>query len=179
MIQRREAKQLSSANEWSLISSSLPPTLETLSLVRLKAKITRARKLRGKYQDLFRRQKLSSRSIMSGAPDERLNVRTRRKKQMFDEAVGRLQLQLGKVNAGAKVSSRTATPKRAKTSMRSVRSKSERRSGRNRRSLRDQAASPATYKSAKREAAGHKRRHGRAAASTRRKQSKRDSMNRH
>ena len=99
MIQRTEARRLSAKNEWSLISSSLPPALQALSAVRLKSKIVRARKLRQKYQDLYRRQKLSSRSRMTGTPHERLNVRTFRKKQMFEEAMVRLQLQLRKVSA--------------------------------------------------------------------------------
>src|SRR5689334_8829545 len=99
MIQRTEARQLSAKNEWSLISSSLPPALGTLSVARLKSKIVRARKLRQKYQDLYRRQKLSSRSRITGTPGERLNLRTFRKKQMFEEAMIRLQLQLRKVSA--------------------------------------------------------------------------------
>ena len=99
MIQRTEARRLSAKNEWSLISSSLPPALESLSAARLKSKIVRARKLRQKYQDLYRRQKLSSRSGMTGAPYERLNVRTFRKKQMFEEAMVRLRLQLRKLSA--------------------------------------------------------------------------------
>src|SRR5262245_24357481 len=99
MIQRTEARRLSAKNEWSLISSSLPPALETLSVPRLKTKIVRARKLHQKYLDLYRRQKLSARPRMTGAPDEKLNVRTARKKQMFEEAMVRLRLQLRKVSA--------------------------------------------------------------------------------
>ena len=98
MIQRTEARRLSAENEWSLISSSLPPALEALSVARLKSKIVRARKLRQKYEDLYRRQKLSARSRMTGAPDEKLNVRTARKRQMFEEAIIRLQHQLRKVS---------------------------------------------------------------------------------
>src|SRR5215475_13301603 len=99
MIQRMEARRLSAKTEWSLISSSLSPALESLSAARLKSKIVRARKLRQKYQDLYRRQKLSSRSRMTGSPYEKLNVRTVRKKQMFEEAMVRLRLQLHKVSA--------------------------------------------------------------------------------
>jgi len=98
MIQRTEARRLSDKNEWSLISSSLPPALEALSVARLKSKIVRARKLRQKYEDLYRRQKLSARSRTTGAPHEKLNVRTARKRQMFEEAMVRLQHQLAKVS---------------------------------------------------------------------------------
>src|SRR5262249_11272798 len=99
MIQRTEARRLSAKNEWSLISSSLQPALGALSSARRKSKIVRARKLHKKYEDLYRRQKISSRSRMTGAPYEKLNVRTARKKQMFEEAMGRLRLQLRKVSA--------------------------------------------------------------------------------
>src|SRR5262245_11077128 len=99
MIQRTEARRLSAKNEWSLISSSLPPALKTLSTARLKSKIVRARKLRQKYQDLYQQQKRYSQSRMTGSPYEKLNVRTFRKKQMFEEAMVRLRLQLRKVSA--------------------------------------------------------------------------------
>jgi hypothetical protein len=99
MIQRTEARQLSSKNEWSLISSSLPPALATLSVARLKSKIARAGTLREKYQDLYRQQKRTSKSRMTGTSGERPNVRTWRKKMMFDEAITRLRLQLRKTSA--------------------------------------------------------------------------------
>ena len=102
MIQRTEARRLSAKNEWTLISSSLPPALVALSVARLKSKIVRARKLRQKYEDLYRRQKLSARSRMTGAPYEKLNLRTARKRKMFEEAMVRLQHQLRKVSVHAK-----------------------------------------------------------------------------
>src|SRR5262245_7028349 len=120
MIQRTEARRLSSSKEWSLISSSLPPTLATLSIARLKSKIARCRRSRQKYQDLYRRQTLMSKSRLTDIP---ANVRTRRKKQMFDEAVDRLKRQLGKT------AMQETTPRRmrrnpARTGMDSLFSKS-------------------------------------------------------
>jgi hypothetical protein len=50
MIQRIEARRLSSRREWSLISSSLSPALQEQSAARLKSKISRARELRDKYR---------------------------------------------------------------------------------------------------------------------------------
>src|SRR5262245_36809691 len=142
MIQRIEARRLSAKNEWSLISSSLPPALQALSSARLKSKIVRARKLRTKYQDLYRRQKLSARPLMTGKPNERLSVRTARKKQMFEEAIVRLRLQLSKVSAPAEASARV--PLRfAQTSIQRVHSRlAPRQNDRRRQSLRDRAASP-------------------------------------
>jgi hypothetical protein len=114
MIQQTEARRLSSSRELSLVSSSLPPALQTHSAARLKAKIVRARKLRNKYQDLYRRQKLQSKSSLSRKPDEKLNVRTLRKKQMFNEAITRLRRQLTKVSTHAKAPARISVRKRAK-----------------------------------------------------------------
>jgi hypothetical protein len=124
-----------------LVSSSLPPALKTQSAARLKAKITRARKLRNKYQDLYRRQKLRSKSSLSRKPDEKLSVRTLRKKQMFSEAITRLRRQLSKVSTHAQGA----------------------------------RARSASRKLAKPKTAGYKYRQTHAAASTRRRQAKRDS----
>src|SRR5262249_33981573 len=97
MIQRLEARRLSSSTEWSLISSSLPPALGTLSVARLKSKIVRAGKLRQKYRDLYRREAILSKSRVT-VPHTRPNVRIRRKEQMFGEAIVRLKLQLDKTS---------------------------------------------------------------------------------
>src|SRR5215831_12088914 len=115
MVQLTEARRLSSSRELSLISSSLPPALQTHSAARLKSKISRARRFREKYQDLYRRQKLASKSRMTGAPYERLNVRTLRKKQMFGEVITRLRQQLAKVSSRARTSARVSGRKLAAT----------------------------------------------------------------
>src|SRR5215470_19509089 len=120
MIQLTEARRLSSSRELSLISSSLPPALQAYSAARLKSKISRARRLREKYQDLYRRQKLASKSRMTGTPYERLNVRTLRKKQMFGEAITRLRQQLAKVSAPTRKSKRVSGRKPKTTRAASV-----------------------------------------------------------
>src|SRR5262245_42961175 len=97
MIQRLEARRLSSGKEWSLISSSLPPMLGKLSIARLKSKIVRAGKLRQKYRDLYRREAVLSKSRVTG-PHTKPNIGTRRKEQMFDEAISRLKQQLHKTS---------------------------------------------------------------------------------
>lgn len=178
MIQRSEARRLSAKNEWSLISSSLPPALEALSTARLKSKIVRARNLRQKYQDLYRRQKLSSRSRMTGTPHEKLSVRTARKKQMFEEAMVRLRLQLGKTSASAEALVELPPRRTAQTSTSRVHSRSGLQTDRRRQSLRDRAASPGLPKAVRKRMAGQKRRHSHVAASGRRRQTKRDSVNR-
>jgi hypothetical protein len=176
MIQRTEARQLASSREWSLIWSSLPPALQTHSAARLKSKISRAGELRQKYQDLYRRQKLASKSRMTGTPYERLNFRTLRKKQMFAEAITRLRRQLVRVSAPAQISTRISDRKLTATP--AARTSSARRrlpTGSLKRSLESRAASPELPKSLKLKAAGYTRRQTHAAASGRRRQAKRDS----
>jgi hypothetical protein len=178
MIQRTEARRLSSINEWSLISSSLPPALGTLSVARLKSKIARAGELRQKYQDLYRRQKISSTRRMTGAPKEKLNVRTARKRQMFDEAIVRLKVELRKVSAPQKTAPvPVRKPTKKGTSIPASRS-TQLESARRRQSLSSRETSPALRKAAKLHAAGYARRHSHALAAAGRRQSKRDSINR-
>lgn len=173
-----EARRLSSSRELSLVSSSLPPALQTHSAARLKAKISRARKLREKYQDLYRRQKLAAKSRMTGTPYERLNFRTLRKKQMFGEAVTRLQKQLAKFSSPAKPSSRVSGRKLPATT--ATRAYPRRRLAKDRlkRSVTGRASSPELRKTLKLTTSRYKRRQTHAAASVRRRQAKRDSQGR-
>jgi hypothetical protein len=176
VIQRMEARRLSNSKEWTLISSSLQPALGALSVARLKSKIGRAGKLRQKYWDVYRRQKHWTKSRLAGAPYRGSNAKTLRKKQMFEEAILRMRLQLDKLSEPPKTPARRTKRSSAKTSARVTHSRTARqRSERRTRSLRSRAASPALRKTAKRRAAGYKRRHGHMAASTRRRQAKRDS----
>lgn len=176
MIQRMEARRLSSSTEWSLISSSLPPALGALSVARLKSKIGRAGKLRQKYWDLYRRQRHLSKSRGTGAYGVRSNAETLRKRKMFDEAIARLRLQLDKISQRPKTSARRPHTKSAKTRTRRTHSRvAQQRDERRNQRLKSRAASPALPKTAKRRAAGHTRRHSSMAASTRRRQSRRDS----
>src|SRR5262245_32621104 len=175
MIQLTEARRLSSSRELSLISSSLPPALQAHSAARLKSKISRARKLREKYQDLYRRQKLESKSRMTGTPYERLNVRTLRKRQMFGEAITRLRQQLAKVSSPAQTSARDSDRKLTATAATRAYPRRGLPKDRLKQNLKRRASSPELPKTLKLTAAGYKRRQTHAAASTRRRQAKRDS----
>jgi hypothetical protein len=179
MIRLTEARRLSSSRELSLISSSLQPALQTLSAARLKSKISRARRLREKYQDLYRRQKLASKSRMTGAPYERLNFRTLRKKQMFGEVITRLRQQLAKVSSRAQTSARVSG-RRKLAATAATRAYPRRRllNDRLKRSLKGRRLSPELPKTLKLRTARYKRRQTHAAAATRRRQAKRDSRGR-
>jgi hypothetical protein len=177
MIQLTEARRLSSSRDLSLIASSLPPALQTYSAARLKSKISRARKLRDKYRDLFRRQKIKAKSRMTGTPYERLNSRTLRKRQMFGEAITRLRRQLAKkgsspARTSARVSGRKLTAAAASRAYPRQRQQNERL----KRSLKGRTTSPESHKTSKLKTAGYKRRQTHAAASARRHQAKRDSV---
>jgi hypothetical protein len=175
MIQLTEARRLSSSRELSLISSSLPPALQTYSAARLKSKISRARKLREKYQDLYRRQKLAAKSRMTGTPYERLNFRTLRKKQMFGEAITRLRQQLAKVSSPAQTSARVSGRKLSATAASHAYPRRGLPKDRLKRSLKGRASSPELHKTLKLTTTRYKRRQTHAAASARRRQAKRDS----
>jgi hypothetical protein len=176
MIQRTEARRLSSRREWGLILSSLSPSLQEHSAARLKSKISRARELHDKYRDLYRRQKIASKSRMTGTPYERLNVRTFRKKQMFGEAITRLRQQLARVSAPARKSKRISSRKPKTKRAASVYSRRGRQANdRRKTSLKSRAASPELPKTMKLSMAGYRRRQSHVAASGRRRQARLDS----
>jgi hypothetical protein len=95
---------------------------------------------------------------------------------MFDEALGRLKSQLQKISELPKTSARRPSPASAKTRMRVAQSTlAKQRAARRKQSLKSRVASAALSKSTRQRAAGQKRKHSHIAASTRRRQSKRDS----
>ena len=171
MIQRMEARRLSSSREWTLISSSLQPELGELSVARLKSKIGRAGKLRQKYWDLYRRQRHWTKSRGTTGVHGGSNAETLRKKRMFDEAFGRLKSQLEKISELPKTPARRPRAS-AKTRKRAAHlTLAQRRNARRNQSLKSRALP----KSARQRSARQKRRYSQITASTRRRQSKRDS----
>lgn len=80
MIQAIEARELCSDSEWALVESSFSPANEVLSSSELKARLGRVKKLREKLRDLVDRQHSDARKQT-----------TRRKTQMFAEAIGRFE----------------------------------------------------------------------------------------
>ena len=83
MVQPREARELCSASEWRVVKSSLSPLVETLSASDLKKRLEHVRKLYRKGSDLVSRQHSESRKRT-----------TRRKNEMFAEAVDRFRAAL-------------------------------------------------------------------------------------
>lgn len=93
-IREKHDRDICSANEWALVEMSLQSRIGTVPRSRLITKINRSRKLRQKYIDLARRQHLQSRPLRTGIPEERLNLRTRRKALLFTEALRRFETRL-------------------------------------------------------------------------------------
>lgn len=94
---RRLARELGTRSEHQLISASYADAIGRLSKRDLKSKIARARRLRDKQRDLYRRQRLASQArtgTKHGAA-----ARTRQKAQLFDEALSRFTRRLQSVEA--------------------------------------------------------------------------------
>jgi len=83
MIQTIEARELCSESEWELVESSFSPAVETLEPSDLKSKLGRVRKLHQKSRDLVDRQHSDARKHT-----------TRRKTELFAEAIGRFEAAL-------------------------------------------------------------------------------------
>jgi hypothetical protein len=113
---RNHARPLCSDAEYKLFTASLGDEIGDLTPAQLRSKIQRARRLRDKYRDLLKRQRLANRArtgTKKGArPDT--NVRTADKAKLFDEALARFQARADKLTAAAE---REARRKAAKTSL--------------------------------------------------------------
>ncbi len=111
-----QARALCTGAEFQLYAASRPEQIKTHTPGRLKSKIQRARSLRDKYRDLYKRQRLATRgrtgTKKGNEPDR--NARTERKAKLFAEVLERLQKQEVKLAAGAKkAAAKTSTPARA------------------------------------------------------------------
>ena len=91
-----QARGLLTVAELELFEQSRAEPIKALSAARLRGKVTRARKLRDKYRDLYRRQSVATRA----APAARRsavgvdNQRTQRKAVIFGEVLGRFEARL-------------------------------------------------------------------------------------
>ncbi|MBN9409824.1 MAG: hypothetical protein J0H69_11805 [Burkholderiales bacterium] len=88
-----QARNILTAPELDLFAHSRTEGLKALTPARLRAKLVRARALRDKYQDLYRRQSLASRERTAskrGASGE-ANERTQAKAAVFAEVIDRFE----------------------------------------------------------------------------------------
>jgi hypothetical protein len=95
-ITRITAQRLCTAPEFELFEASLPPSAKQLTPGRLRQKVTRARRLRDKYRDLAKRQRLEARGKRAPqrARPAQGQENTERKAQLFQETLERFETQL-------------------------------------------------------------------------------------
>ncbi|HET9218943.1 MAG TPA: hypothetical protein VFR18_18310 [Terriglobia bacterium] len=97
MIQTTEARELCSESEWAQVESSFSQAVEALPISDLKACLGRVKKLHQKSMDVVDRQHSDTRKQT-----------TRRKTQLFAEAIGRFEaalIILEKAHRGVAISS--------------------------------------------------------------------------
>jgi hypothetical protein len=98
---RAQALKICTATEMEIFLSSLSDAIGKLTPVQLRSRIARARTLRDKHTDLFRRQVAATRAATgtkrgaSGAA----NSRTEQKAQLFAEALARLEARQSAIDA--------------------------------------------------------------------------------
>ncbi|MFN3439119.1 MAG: hypothetical protein ACK41V_15580 [Acidovorax sp.] len=114
-----QARTVLTAAELELFDQSRAEPIKALTLARLRGKVTRARTLRDKYRDLYRRQTVAVRgaSYPKGrSPVGADNERTQRKADILQEVLGRFEArvtQLESREARESSSSSAAAPKRS------------------------------------------------------------------
>jgi hypothetical protein len=100
---RNHARRLCTDAEYALFTASLGDELGELTLAQLRSKIQRTRKLRDKYRDLLKRQRLANRARTGTKKGDRVdsNARTSDKAKLFDEALGRFETRAAKLAAAS------------------------------------------------------------------------------
>jgi hypothetical protein len=100
---RNHARPLCSDAEYKLFTASLGDEIGELKPAQLRSKIQRARRLRDKYRDLLKRQRLANRARTGTKKGDRpeSNTRTADKAKLFDEALGRFEARHDKLAAAA------------------------------------------------------------------------------
>lgn len=114
-----QARTLLTVAELELFDQSRADPIKALTLTRLRGKVTRARTLRDKYRDLFRRQTVAVRSAPSTkgrSPVGADNDRTQRKADILQEVLGRFEARVAQLEAREEREGRgssAAAPKRS------------------------------------------------------------------
>lgn len=97
-----QARPLLTAAELELFDQSRTEPIKALTLSRLRGKVTRARTLRDKYRDLYRRQTVAVRSAPNSkgrSPVGSDNERTQRKADILQEVLGRFEARVAQLEA--------------------------------------------------------------------------------
>jgi hypothetical protein len=100
-LNRNAAARLLSASEMTLFEAALRDAIGLLGKAQVHATIKRARRLRDKYRDLFRRQQVLTRKRIGSktGPGGDANVRTREKAAIMDELLARFAKRLDEIES--------------------------------------------------------------------------------
>lgn len=96
---RTTAKKLLTAAELEVFDAATPAEIKKLTKPQLRSKLERSRKLRDKYRDLFRRQRLALRAEVgskSGTKGD-ANERTRQKEALLAELVTKFEARIAQI----------------------------------------------------------------------------------
>lgn len=114
-----QARTVLTAAELELFDQSRAEPIKALTLARLRGKVTRARTLRDKYRDLYRRQTVAVRGASSAkgrSPVGADNERTQRKADILQEVLGRFEARVTQLESRevreSQSSSGATSPKR-------------------------------------------------------------------
>lgn len=120
---RVHARNLCNAAEFELFLASLSDAIGNLGAAQLKSKIKRARALRDKNQDLFRRQTVSIQAATGSKRGNTIvaNQRTEQKAKLFAETLERLEHRLSQVEDAAARKAARAKAAAAKAGARTAR----------------------------------------------------------
>jgi hypothetical protein len=118
---RVAAKKFLNASELELFDAGRRGEIGALSAAQLRAKIGRTRRLRDKYRDLYRRQRVSMRERTGTKAGTRgdANLRTGQKQELFGELLARFEQQLARIEE-AERRARLQEVKRARRAARSA-----------------------------------------------------------
>ena len=105
-----QARPLLNAAELELFDQSRADPIKALTLARLRGKVTRARTLRDKYRDLYRRQTVAVRGASSAkarSPVGADTERTQRTADILQEVLGRFEARVAQMEAREQRESQT------------------------------------------------------------------------
>jgi len=98
---RTTAKKLLTAAELEVFDAASPAEIKKLTKAQLRSKLERSRKLRDKYRDLFRRQRLALRAAVgskSGTTGN-ANERTEQKEELMAQVVAKFEARIVQIEA--------------------------------------------------------------------------------
>ena len=112
-----QARVLLTAAELAIFDQSRAGPIKELTAARLRTKVTRARALRDKYRDLYRRQTVATRKTAAGkrAAAGGDNERTAKKATVFEEVLARFEERLAHLEAKETAKPAAASKAKART----------------------------------------------------------------